>query len=132
MPVTYEIDKTNGIIRTRCIGAVTIEEVVDHFRVLEQDPECPDRVNVLLDLSDETSVPTKDNLQTVVGEISRIRGRVQFGACAVIACTDALFGMLRMFEVFAEPCFREIRVFRKASEAKAWLAAQHPRTSAAG
>ena len=132
MPVKYQIDKAHRIIRTRCTGPVTIEEVVEHFRVLERDPDCPDRVDVLLDLSEETSIPTKENLQQVTGEIKRIRGRVQFGTCAIVACTDALFGMLRMFEVFAEQYFRESRVFRTASEAEAWLDSQHPTTSAAG
>jgi hypothetical protein len=132
MPVTYQIDQANGIIRTKCTGPVTIEEVVEHFRVLERDPDCPDRVDVLLDLSEQTSIPTKQNLQEVTGQIRRIRGRVQFGACAIVACTDALYGMLRMFEVFADRYFRESSVFRTASEAEAWLASQHPTTSAAG
>jgi hypothetical protein len=133
VPVTYQIDKANRIIRTRCTGPVTIEEVVEHFRVLERDPDCPDRVDVLLDLSEQTSVPKKENLQEVTREIRRIRGRVQFGICAIVACTDALFGMLRMLEVFAEQYFRESRVLRTVSEAEAWLASQqHPTTSAAG
>ena len=132
MPVKYQIDKVNRIIRTRCIGPVTIEEVVGHFRALERDPDCPDRMNVLLDLREETSVPKKENLEEVTREIRRIRGRVHFGTCAIVACTDAPFGMLRMFEVFAEEYFRESRVFRTASEAEAWLASQHTTTSAAG
>lgn len=132
MPVQYQIDKANRIIRTRCTGMVTIEEVLDHFRVLERDPECPDRVDVLLDLREETSIPERANLQKITDEIRRIRGRVQFGTCAIVACTDALFGMLRMFEVFAEQCFRKSCVFRTADEAEIWLASQHPTTSAAG
>jgi hypothetical protein len=132
MPVKYQIDKANKIIRTKCTGLVTIEEVVDHFRVLERDPDCPDDADVLLDLSEETSVPKKEDLQEITGEIRRIRGRVQFGTCAIVACTDALFGMLRMFEVFAEQYFRDSSVFRTASEAEAWLASRHPTTSAAG
>jgi len=132
MPVKYKIDKANRIIRTRCTGLVTIEEVVDHFRVLELDPDCPDRADVLLDLSEEISIPEKANLQKIAEEIRRIRGRVQFGTCAIIAGTDALFGMLRMFEVFAEQYFRESFVFRTVDEAEVWLASQHPTTSAAG
>jgi hypothetical protein len=132
MPVTYQIDKVNGIIRTTCAGPVTIEEVIDHFRVLEQDPDCPDQVDVLLDLSRQTSIPKMENLRDVVGEIKRIRGRVHFGLCAIAAPTDALFGMLRMFEVFAEQYFRESHVFRTVSEAEAWLASRHPTISTAG
>jgi len=132
MAVTYEIDKANRIIRTSCRGAVTLEEVIDHFRELERDPDCPDRLDVLLDLSEQTSVPTRYNLEDVTSEIRRIRPKIQFGACAIVANTDVLFGMLRMFEVFTERYFRASRVFRTRDEAEAWLASQHPTTLAAG
>ena len=132
MPVTYQIDKNRQLIHTKCSGPVTIEEVVAHFHTLEHDPECPPRPNVLLDLTEQTSIPLKGNLQDVAGEITRIRGTVTFGACAIVARQDALFGMLRMFEVFAEKCFLRTHVFRKMEDAQEWLAAERPKTSAAG
>jgi hypothetical protein len=121
MPVTYEIDRKRERIRTRCIGAVTIEEVVGHFAALGQDPDCPDRADVLLDLSEQTSIPTKEHLEVVTRAIRGVRSRVQFGAFAVVAFQDALFGMLRMLEVFAEQYFQETCVFRTVAEAEAWL-----------
>jgi hypothetical protein len=130
MPVRYEIDTVQRIIRTKCSGAVTLEDVIDHFRVLEKDPDCPQHLDVLLDLTEQTLVPASENLRDVAREISRIRGKVQFGTCAIVACTDALFGMLRMFEVFTEPYFLRTRVFRTAREAEAWLASQNPTTPA--
>jgi hypothetical protein len=51
----------------------------------------------------------------------RIRGQVRFGACAILASRDALIGMMRVFEVMAEECFRATCTFRGASEAEAWL-----------
>jgi hypothetical protein len=121
MSITYRIDKATETIRTTCSGAVTIEEVIDHFRKLEKDPDCPDRLDVLLDLSEQTTIPESKNLEAVARAIERIRSKVQFGACAIIARTDALFGMLRMFEVFVEPYFRETSVFRTTCAAEAWL-----------
>jgi hypothetical protein len=132
MPVTYRIDKANGIIRTRCIGPVTIEEVINHFRVLARDPDCPDHLDVLLDLSEQTTIPEKENLREVACAMYKVRGRVQFGACAIVANTDVLFGMVRMFEVFAERYFRESHVFRKVREAEAWMTSKRPAGSAAG
>lgn len=123
MPVTYTLDNRHGTIRTKCCGAITIEEVVQHFRQLAQDPDCPDRLDVLLDLSEETSIPTRTNLEEVTREIQAIQGRVQFRRCAIVASTDALFGMLRMFEIFTEQYFRQTFVFRTTAEAEAWLAA---------
>jgi hypothetical protein len=121
MPVTYQIDAESGIIRTRCIGAVTLKEVLGHFQDLIRDPDCPRRLDVLLDLSEETSLPESEEIRIVAYEISRVRERVEFGTCAVVACSDALYGMLRMFQVFTEEVFAETWVFRSLSEAEAWL-----------
>ncbi len=90
MPVTYQIDGANRLIHTRCAGPITIEDVIEHFRALEQDPSCPDRADVLLEVRKGTSVPKRDDLREVAGEIGRIRGRVQFGACAIVADSDVL------------------------------------------
>jgi hypothetical protein len=59
-------------------------------------PRLPDAL-VLLDLRHETSLPESQEMRIVAYEISRVRERVAFGTCAVVACRDALFGMLRMF-----------------------------------
>ena len=124
MPVTYQIDRANAIIHTKCSGNVTLEEVVNHFHILAEDPDCPPRLDVLLDLSEQTSIPTSNQMQEVSATISSIRDRVKFGAWAIVACTDALFGMLRMLQVFTEELFRETRVFRSIPDAEAWLAAR--------
>ncbi len=39
MPVTYAIDAQERVIRTWCVGRVTLAEVVGHFRELERDPD---------------------------------------------------------------------------------------------
>jgi hypothetical protein len=124
MPVTYVIDTTKSIIRTRCVGNVKFAEVIGHFRELERDPECPARLDVLLDLSPMDVLPESDQLKAVAREIDRVSGRVTFGACAIVASRDAAFGVSRMFEIFAEDQFRTTNVFRSAKEAEAWLAEQ--------
>ncbi len=124
MPITYQLDKIHRLIRTQCVGNVTFEEVIDHFQVLEQEPECPNRLHVILDLSQLTSLPESDQLRLVSREIGRISERVQFEACAVVACTDVIFGMARMFEVFAEKHFLMTRIFRALNEAENWLVSQ--------
>src|SRR3954465_3035044 len=112
MPVTYVIDQREKLIRTRCIGNVVVGEVINHFRTLEQDPDSPDRLDVFLDVSETTSLPFTAEITAVAQEINRVRKKVRFGACAVVATGDALFGMMRMFAVLAGAYFSEIRVFR--------------------
>jgi hypothetical protein len=121
MPVTYQIDHAKQLVRTCCTGATTLDEVLQHFAVLVQDLKCPDRLNVLLDLSEMTSLPASTQLRVVASEIARVVPRVQFLNCAIIAPQDALFGMARMFEVYAEQHFAATRVFRTREEGVIWL-----------
>ena len=65
MPVHYEIDEARSLIRTRCTGYVTLSEVLDHFHRLEAQAISPLRLDVILDLSEITSLPTSDQLRTV-------------------------------------------------------------------
>ncbi len=91
MPITYKIDADKGTIRTKGVGHVTLQEVIDHFRTLEQDPQCPECLDVFLDLSEVDSLPETPQVSTVVTEVKRIRGKVRFKACAILASRDALF-----------------------------------------
>jgi hypothetical protein len=124
MSVTYKIDANKENCKTKCVGSVTLHEIIDHFRILQQDFECPDRFDVSLDLSELESLPETGQLSTVVGEVKRIRSQIRFGACAIIASPDAVVGMMRMFEVMAEECFRATSAFRVADDAEVWLVSQ--------
>ena len=124
MPVTYAIDAVRGIIRTSCISPLMLAEVVGHFRTLASDPECPPDLDVLLNVSEADSPPERNQLDAVTDELIALRGKVRFGICAIVASRDAMFGMMRMFEVVAGPYFRMVRVFRDAGAAEAWVLAQ--------
>ena len=113
MPVFYEIQKEDNLIRTRCVGQVTLHEVLNHFRTLEQDPDCPAYLDVMLDLRGQLSVPTSTQLRTVSEQMRRVRGTVQFGICAIVADSDAVYGSAMVFEVIAARNFRVTKVFQR-------------------
>ena len=122
MPVTYVIEPSASIVRTRCVGRVRFDEVMRHFADLAADPDCPDTLDVLLDLSELTSLPETWQLRSVSSEMGLVSHRVRFGACAIVATSDAVFGIARMYEVLAEDHFRATRVFREMRPAEEWLA----------
>ena len=124
VPVIYTIDADKKTIRTRCVGFVTVDDVIGHFRTLADDPQCPEELDVFLDLSEMKSLPAADKLAMVVAEMKRVQSRVRFGACAIVAPTDAAYGMMRMYEVLAEKLFRVTHPFRTSAEAEEWLASQ--------
>jgi len=123
MPVTYQINRETAFIETRCTGEVTLDEVLDHFRQIEAEPALPRRLDVVLDLDKTTSLPESAQLMEVTRTVERLRAKVEWGACAIVASRDALYGMSRIFEVFAEKQFNRISVFRDRKEANRWIAA---------
>jgi hypothetical protein len=123
MPITYSIDLRANLISTIGSGNVTLEEVQEHFDELARmRPQMP-RLDVLLDLSQCTSIPNFLQLRAVALHMDASEGRLRFGRCAIVATRELLYGVLRMFEVFAGGKFFDaLRVFRSDAEAKEWLA----------
>lgn len=128
MPVSYEIDREAGRIETRCTGDVTLDDVLRHFEQLRADPSTPDRLDVLLDLEGMTSIPESTDLHQVTRAVDRLTVKLRWGACAIVASRDSLFGMSRMFAVFSEGLFAQTQVFRERQAAERWLAAARPPT----
>ena len=120
MPITYEIDRSRNLIRTTCFGTVRLPDVMAHFDALQRDPDRPDRLDVLLDLRDIDAPPAAPQLQAVADRVSLVDGLV-FGACAILATRETVFGMARMFEVLARPYFAAIKTFRDVAAAEEWL-----------
>jgi len=123
MPVTYELDPEAGFIDVRCVGHVTLEEVLVHLRTIEEDPRLPERLDALLDMGDQTSIPETVELREITRGLERVSKTVRWRALAIVARSDVLFGMSRMFAVFTEPLFSQLNVFREREEAIRWLAA---------
>ena len=121
MPITYDIDRARGLVRTSCTGQVTLPEVLAHFDVLQQDPRRPPHLDVLLDLRALATPPNSPQLRSVANRIGRVSG-LTFGRCAIVVDRDLVFGLSRMFEAFAQAHFGEIQVFREPAAAETWLA----------
>ena len=121
MPIRYEIDRAASMIRTTCSGHVTFEEVAAHFRELSEVSQPSSPLDVLLDLSDCTSLPEPDQLRAVAGRAGDIGGSKWFRRCAIVATREILYGRLRLLEIFADDKLGAIRLFRQRLEAKEWL-----------
>jgi hypothetical protein len=91
-----------------------------HFDELQRDPERPARLDVLLDLSGQLSLPDAPQIRAAADRVGLVTDLV-FGACAVVATRESLYGMARMFEVLARGHFAAIQTFRDRREAERWL-----------
>ena len=120
MPISYRIDVPMALIVTRCFGQVTLAEVHEHFEELARVWPRVDRLDVLLDLTEQTSLPGLRDLEEVAFKIEAEIGPRQFGRCAVVTEQD-LHQSMQMFEVLVGRLFDAIEIFRTPSAALVWL-----------
>jgi hypothetical protein len=97
---------------------VTDDDVFEHRRLLRNDPQFDPNFRQLADFSEITA-----NLvaTSTVQETSREHYFSPGTRRAFVARDDAVFGMLRMFELHAESIGQMIEVFRDRHAAEAWL-----------
>jgi hypothetical protein len=126
LPISYQLERESALVQTCCRGDVTFEEVADHFRELGAEPDLPPQLDVLIDLREASSLPETGQIRSLMLELEQLQGRVKWGAWAVVASSDAMFGIARMFQAFAEGHFQTSRVCRELEEARSWLASGAP------
>lgn len=121
MPISYAIDQDLQRIHTRCVGNTTVQEVIEHFETLVNDPTRPPSLDVLLDLSEMTTIPDSGQLHLAAAATLKARLHVQFHHCAIVTASETTRGLAMVWEMFARQAFRATSVFRNTGEARAWL-----------
>ena len=127
MPIAYRYDGFANRLSTRSEGVVTLSEISNHFRQLGRDARLRPRCDVMLVLSFPSRLPSAEQVDEVASIIEGMSDLVSFGRCAVVAPEDLAYGLGRMFQGFAWPSFSGVRVFRRESDATAWLDAEAER-----
>ena len=117
MPMISEIDVDQGLVLTRLVGAVTVAEVEEHNRNLAKDPHFRPDFKQLVDVSEFTKLYDAAE----VGKSAEEHIFSPGASRAVVAPSDAAFGMSRMFAIRSESAGQRIRVFREMNAAKEWL-----------
>jgi hypothetical protein len=118
VPASYSIDTDRKIVLSRIWGTATEDEIRDHGRRLRNDPQFLPDFRQLLDMSELTEI-------LVGSEMVRDAARNQFFSPgvkrALVANSDAAFGMARMYAIASENAGQTIEVFREINAAEAWL-----------
>lgn len=117
MPMISEIDVERGLVLTRLVGPVTTSEVEEHNRNLAEDPQFEPHFRQLVDVTEMTTLHDS----AAVKKSATVHAFSPGARRAVVAPSDAAFGMSRMFAIQSEMAGQRVEVFRTMSEAKAWL-----------
>jgi hypothetical protein len=123
MPIDYEIDRVSegrGLVRTTCRGAVTAEQVREHFEKLLHDENRPEILDVLLDMSEVETLPDRDQVRVASERVGRTVSEMGWGRLAIVATSDVSFGVSRMFGTLSDHYFEASTVVRSRAEAESW------------
>ncbi len=123
MPITYTIHTDLGLVVTRFTGHVTDGEFVDLYGTMLHDDDYALGTNELADLRIAESLNLSAVALRRVEEITRQRygDSGKSFRTAIIAPRDPLYGIGRMYEVFAEEGPENVKVCRDPLEALQWL-----------
>ncbi len=120
MSIEYTIDEAAGLITTRLSGHVDTHALRQLNSKVDSDPKAAACRRGLVDCSELTSIAAD---AMVVRELAMARSAPQ-RKVAIVAPSDASFGLARVFQGFASAeKSAGIEVFRDRDAALAWLMA---------
>ena len=118
MPSSYKIDTSRRLVITRIWGAATDEDIHEHARRLRVDPQFDPTYRQLADMSDITEILVS---RGTIEEISRGQLFTPGAQRAFVSSQDAVFGLLRKYQLHADSSGQVIGVFRDRNAAEDWL-----------
>ena len=102
-------------------GSVTFAEIAVMLDDLLDDPRITSGTSVLVDARGVREVPTTAELRIVARDLAPLR---ENGVDRIAVAADSMFiyGVARMFGVFADAIGLQVGAFHSVDEARKWLA----------
>lgn len=128
MPVSLTFAESTGFT-VHAAGKVTYDEVQAAIDELLAHPKLAPGANVLTDARDVTGTPSTAELRLIARQMRQLTDR---GVQAFAIATDStyVYGIARMFSVFAEFAGVSVAAFQDMREAQTWLASQTEQSAA--
>ena len=124
MPIDYDWDKKTGLIRTHMWGEVRDEDIDAHTFKLLKDTRLTPPISEIIDTFDVVKLNiTSKSLKNVADGARVNTERFAGHRTAIVAATDVIFGMARMYEMLSDVAGSPVKIaaFRNIEDAKTWL-----------
>ena len=121
MPITYEVDEANKIIRSRMHGHVTTDEFLATANEAIKDQRISSGYSHLIDMDMIQTIDIPSDIVSSTARETTDKGFLQHGKTAIVAGRDYIFALGRMYQAYASVTGRTIEVFRRREEAEEWL-----------
>jgi hypothetical protein len=118
MAATYRIDPAGARIFSTLEGVVTDQELIRFQQQLLADPAFEPNYSQLTDYTGITCFDVSSQTMRSLALPNILAKGVRL---AIVARSEFIFGMARMYQLLREGIAEEIRVFRDLNEAYQWL-----------
>ncbi len=120
MPLSFEIYEDLDVVITTAEGLVTSEDLADHAAALINQPNRP--LRELTDFSDRVEITVSvDSVRDAGTRLQYEDTNPPGSKLAMVARTEALYGLLRLFQAHREHPNVEVLITRDRNEAVRWL-----------
>lgn len=119
MPISHSLDSARKQVSTIVQGTLTVDEIISHLEAAlrERTLELPE----LIDLRRATPpFLSAADIWRVADEVHQTLEQHVYGPRALIAGSDVVYGLARMFSTLVSDLF-PMRVFRDEMAAEGWL-----------
>lgn len=126
MPMTYTVDQEAGVVRLRCWGSLTNEEMLGCVERMHGDPARRPGMPSLVDCRDIEEMRVTPAGMQAAAHIEQVLADpgLEPWAIAVIAPQDDVFWLGRTYEALRVGSPAKVRVFRSTAAAEDWLERQ--------
>lgn len=127
MPISYRIDPERRLVVTTASGILTDDDILELKRRLAADPEFKADMRELSDVRAVTDLQVStDGVRRMVAMDESPSSAPDKHKLAIVAGSDATFGMARMYQMFTQSNLPHVAVFRDYDKARQWLGESVP------
>ena len=122
MPIIYKIIPDLKFAYIRGMGKVTTDEIMTAGAKMFTESEWKNGFNILIDYREitELSVKTED-VEKIINQDKNNELLFDKSKCAIVASSDLVFGVSRMWEILSEDNKITTMVFRNIEDSLRWL-----------
>jgi len=132
MQISRTIDTSKHVVYATVTGEITMEEVCADLRQVAAQKNHQPELPGIIDMRKATTHLTADEIQQLAGFVTRHPKAVRSTRRALLVETDVMFGLYRMFSVYAGNSSVEFEVFRDEQKALEWVRQADPQEKKIG
>ena len=123
MPVKIKVLDQGAGFLFYCTGRVTAVELIEAIKALVDKADAISFCDyVIIEYAEDAILAASPENLRMIADTVKLAGEINpDAAIAVIAASDSVYGLSRMWSVFVEDSSLRTRVFRHKSDAEKWL-----------